>query len=89
MCQAVANISEGGYLLGHGIQGSFDLRQRKADLEQLCLIQEPIPGGTGDGIPDSSKLMGAIRAQPSPSGLQSLLGFLGCWTPQWPHSLST
>lgn len=40
MCQAVANVSEGGYLLGHGIQGSFDLRQRKTDLEHLCLIQE-------------------------------------------------
>ena len=40
VCQAAANVGEGGCLLGHGIQGSFDLRQRKADLEHLCLIQE-------------------------------------------------
>lgn len=86
MCQAVANVSEGGYLLGHGIQSSFDLRQRKADLEHLCLIQEPIPGGAGGGIPESSELMGAIRVQPNPSGLQSLLG---CWTSPRPHSLNT
>jgi hypothetical protein len=39
--QAVANIRESSYLLGHGIQGGFDLQQRKTGLEHLCLIQGP------------------------------------------------
>lgn len=46
VCQAVANISEGGYLLGHRIQCGLDLQQRKTDLEHLCLIQEGQDVGT-------------------------------------------
>lgn len=74
MSQAVANIRERSYLLGHGIQGGFDLQKRKTGLEQLCLIQGPMPGGTADGDPNSSKVMRAIRLWSIYSGLQSHLG---------------
>lgn len=78
MGQAVANIRERSYLLGHGIQGGFDLQKRKAGLEHLCLLQEPMPGGAGDGDPDSSKVLRAIRLWSVHSGLQShLRGCLG------------
>lgn len=41
MCQAVAHIREGQYLLGQHIQGRFNLKQRRGDKRSRPVSEKP------------------------------------------------
>lgn len=55
VCHAVADVGESSYLLGHGIQGGFDLQQRKTGSEHLCLTREPMLEGQGMVTPEAAR----------------------------------